>query len=84
MGINLFKNKRPFMYFCADDKIGCLDKEYYLIIRPENNESLYRYENLETDNYIDSFKSKSDSMKRYMFSMMQTTEERMRQIPLLK
>ncbi len=84
MGINLFKNKRPFMYFSADDKIGCLDKEYYLIIRPENNESLYRYENLETDNYIDSFKSKSDSMKLYMFSMMQTTEEGMSQIPLLK
>jgi phosphoglycerol transferase MdoB-like AlkP superfamily enzyme len=76
MGIDLFVNKRPFMYFCADDKIGCLDNEYYLIIRPGNIETLYKYENLQTTNYIDQFRSKVDSMKNYTFSMMQATQAR--------
>ncbi|MFC2100254.1 LTA synthase family protein [Bacteroidota bacterium] len=79
MGINLFKNKRPFMYFCSDDKIGCLDNEYYLIIRPENMETLYRYEHLKTENYIDSFTMKVDSMKQYTYSMMQATQAIMNQ-----
>ena len=79
MGINLFTNKRPFMYFCADDKIGCLDKEYYLIMRADNIETLYKYENLETENYLDTFKLKVDSMKKYTYSMMQHTQNRMKQ-----
>ncbi|MEI6122877.1 MAG: sulfatase-like hydrolase/transferase [Bacteroidota bacterium] len=74
MGINLFEQQRPFMYFCADDKIGCLDKQYYLIIRADTNETLYKYADLSTQNYIASQKPKVDSMKSYTFSMMQSTE----------
>ena len=79
MGVNLFKYKRPFMYFCADDKLGCLDKSYYLIIRPDSIETLYRYQHLKTDNYLESYPFKADSMKQYMFSMMQTAQQRMKQ-----
>lgn len=79
MGINLFTNCRPFMYFSSDDKIGCLDNEYYYILRPENIETLYRYENLSTTNYINEFPAKVDSMKNYTFSMMQSTQEIMKQ-----
>ncbi len=71
MGLNLFKNARSYAYFSADDKIGCLDKEYYLIIRPENIETLYQYKDLKTDDYLQKEKARVDSMKQYMFSMMQ-------------
>lgn len=76
LGVNLFKINRPFMYFCDDEKAACIDKEYYLIIRPENKETLYRYKNLKTDNFIDSFPFKVDSMKEYMYSMMQLMESK--------
>ena len=74
MGVNLFKNKRPFMYFCADDKIGCLDNEYYLILREDSVETLYKYEHLKPENYIDDFNLKVDSMKQYAYTMMQATK----------
>ena len=74
LGLDLFTHSRPYMFFCADDKIGCLDKEHYLILREENWETLYKYENLETINYFDSLKSKVDSMKNYTFSIMQTAD----------
>lgn len=80
MGINLFKNKRPFMYFCADDKIGCLDNEYYLILRPDNIETLYRYRSLSNENVLDSFGLKVDSMKKYTYSMMQATDAKFKRI----
>jgi len=73
-GIDLLKDCRPFIYFCADDKIGCMDKEYYLILRKNGKETLYQYADLKTANLIDKFPSKVDSMKEYTFSMMQTTQ----------
>jgi len=75
MGINLLHHSRPFMYFCTDDKIGCLDNEYYLIVRPGDVETLYRYEMLSTKNYIDEYPDRADRMKQYAYSMMQATQE---------
>ncbi len=74
MGIDLFENKRPFMYFSADDKIGCLDNNFYLIMRPDSNETLYMYDCLSTVDYYDENSSKVDSMKQYTYSMMQATQ----------
>ena len=74
LGLDLFQHYRPFMYFSADDRIGCLDKEYYLIIRPENNETLFQYKDLSTENFLSSQKARADSMRSYTFSMMQTMQ----------
>ncbi|MBU0489630.1 MAG: sulfatase-like hydrolase/transferase [Bacteroidetes bacterium] len=74
LGVDLLKFKRPFMYFCEDDKIGCLDNEYYLIIRTDNIETLYQYEHLQPDDYFDLFPEKVDSMKQYAYSMMQAAQ----------
>ena len=73
-GIDLLNENRPFIYFCADDKIGCLDKEHYLILRKNGKETLYEYADLKTENLIHLFPEKVDSMKSYTFSMMQTTQ----------
>ncbi len=74
MGVDMLKYKRPFIYFCADDKIGCLDKDYYLIIRDNGVQTLFFYKNLGTKNYMEVFPQKVDSMKNYTFSMMQSTQ----------
>ncbi len=71
-GIDLLKEKRPYMYFCADDRIGCIDDQHYLILRRGGKETLYEYENLETKNLITDYPLKVDSMKVYTFSMMQS------------
>ena len=74
MGVDLLKEKRPFIYFTADDKIGCLDREFYFIHRMYGPETLYRYQTLAMDDQIANFKSRADSMRTYAFSMLQTTQ----------
>ncbi|MBN1637583.1 MAG: sulfatase-like hydrolase/transferase [Ignavibacteriales bacterium] len=74
MGIDLFNETRPYIYFTADDKIGIVSDSLYMIIRPNGNESLYSYR---TKNAMDLIKSQTvqaDSMKLYVYSMMQTAQ----------
>lgn len=73
-GIDLIKEQRPFIYFSADDRLGCMDKEHYLILRKTGKETLYRYKDLNTTNYLEVYPTKVDSMKKYMFSMLQCSQ----------
>lgn len=72
-GIDLTREKRPFSYFSADDKLGCINPEYYLVIRKDNNESLYKYRSKDVTNYLNENKNLADSMRVYVYSMLQTT-----------
>jgi len=74
MGIDLLKEERPYIYFTAGNKIGCLDKEYYFIHRKDGGESLYKYEALDPTNLLEKFPAKADSMRNYAFSMLQATQ----------
>jgi phosphoglycerol transferase MdoB-like AlkP superfamily enzyme len=74
MGVDLLKEKRPYIYFTADDKIGCIDKDFYFIHRMNGNESLYRYKDQSTDNYLEQYKMRADSMRSYAYSMLQTAQ----------
>ncbi|TAL59054.1 MAG: alkaline phosphatase family protein [Bacteroidetes bacterium] len=74
MGVDLLKEKRPYIYFTADNKIGCIDKEFYFIHRMNGTESLYKYADLAQDNYLSQFKTRADSMRTYAFSMLQATQ----------
>ena len=74
MGIDLIKEKRPYIYFNADDKIGCVNDQFFYIYRTNGIESLYKYRNFDAKDYISQFKSKADSMKRYTFSMLQASQ----------
>lgn len=74
-GVDVFNEPRPFMYFCADDKIGCIDNQYFYLYRVVNNtESLYKWKDNDTKDYINELKAKSDSMKKYSFSMLQASQ----------
>ena len=74
MGIDLLKEKRPFAFFTADDKIGCTDKDYFFIHRNDGTENLYRYKNLENTDLLQQYKAKADSMRTYSYSMLQTAQ----------
>ena len=43
LGIDLFREKRPYIYFNADDKYGVLDGGHFLVVREEGSRSLYAY-----------------------------------------
>lgn len=74
MGIDLLKESRPYIYFTSNDRIGCIGKDFYFIHRNDGNEKLYYYENLDTGNYLDKYKAKTDSMRTYAYSMLQTAQ----------
>lgn len=74
-GIDLLKESRPYIYFSNDEKIACIDHDYFYIYRVENGEeSLFKYSSNENINLIKPLKSKADSMKNYAVSMMQTAQ----------
>jgi phosphoglycerol transferase MdoB-like AlkP superfamily enzyme len=73
-GIDLIKERRPFIYFCSDDKVGCLNHEYFLVIRSEENESLYHYRSLDPRDHISSRKVLAAEMKTYCLSMLQASQ----------
>lgn len=71
MGIDLMHEKRPYMYFTADSKIGCIDDTYYYIhLLEEQKELLYKFKDLDKHNYLVEYKSKADSMKNYSEEML--------------
>lgn len=73
MGIDLMHEKRPYMYFTADSKIaGISDQFYYFELLDEQKEFLYRFEKLDTKNFIDDYKATADSMKEYSLEMIRT------------
>lgn len=73
-GIDLLREKRPYMYFSADDKIGCINDEFFYIYRTSGSESLYKFRNQDTRDYIKENKMLADSMKTYSFSMLQSSQ----------
>jgi len=73
-GIDLCKEKRPYIYFSADDKIGCINHDWFWEYRTDGHESLYKYPNHDPKDYLGICKVKSDSMKTYAFSMLQCAQ----------
>lgn len=74
-GIDVHKSSRPCIYFTADDKIGCIDKEHYFIHRLNGGETLFKYENLSFDDLLQNNPARADLLRKYAFSMLKTSEE---------
>jgi phosphoglycerol transferase MdoB-like AlkP superfamily enzyme len=55
-GIDLLNEKRPYMYFSVDDKIGCVNDSLFYIYRTNGKESLFKYKKGETKDYIADYK----------------------------
>lgn len=74
LGIDLINNKREYAYFSADNKIGVVNDEFYLIIHNNGKEQMFNYKKQSTENIIESHKNIADSMKIYTYSMLQTMQ----------
>lgn len=72
-GIDLLKQKREYAFFSGDTEIGCLDDEYYLVMRQNGTESFYKYRNKDVKNYLPGNEKLAGSMKKYTVSMLQVS-----------
>lgn len=73
-GIDLLNEKRPYMYFSADDKIGCVNDSLFYIYRTNGKESLFKYKKEETKDFITDYKHIAIEMKNYAFANFQASQ----------
>jgi phosphoglycerol transferase MdoB-like AlkP superfamily enzyme len=73
-GINVLKEKHPYVVFSADDKIGCVSEDGYYFYSTLSNQQHYlrKYKNLDPVNYINIKKNKADSMRKNMMTIYET------------
>lgn len=71
LGIDLFKQKRPYGYFNADDKYGVINKDWYLIVREDKSTTLHKYKDKNQTNLSNKYPNIVDSMRNYAESNLQ-------------
>ena len=74
LGIDLLREKRPFAFFSADQRLGCLNDQYFLIINKNGREALYSYKDKSVIDISASNKVLVDSMKQYTYSNLQVMQ----------
>lgn len=79
-GIDLLKEKRPYMFFTSDDMIGCInDKSFYIYRLSDKKDILYNRDQWSFTPIKDPNTIHLDSLKEYSFSMYQATEQMIQQ-----
>jgi phosphoglycerol transferase MdoB-like AlkP superfamily enzyme len=73
-GIDLLKEKRPFMYFNGDNKFGVINNDHYYIWRQSGIESLYKFKEKSLVDYKDSLPELTKEMSDYGKSFIQTAQ----------
>lgn len=75
-GCNILKEQHPFVYFTADDKIGCISSDGYFFYEliSQKTKRLRRFENLDQTDYYSSRKQKADSLEKSAKSMLDAAE----------
>lgn len=65
-GINLLTETHPFVFFTADDKIGCVDKDGYFFYEliTQRNKRLRKYLQLDQKDYYTDDRAKADSLEK--------------------
>ena len=73
-GVDLLKERRPYIYFSADDKYGVLSDSLFLIVNSQGRESLFKYRINDVKNYITEYQRIANEMKEYAVSNMQAAQ----------
>lgn len=74
LGIDLFRENRPYIFFGADDKYGVMDQEWFLIVRSDKTKMLYKYKEKDTHNYAQEKGEIVAKMNEYAMSNLQTAQ----------
>lgn len=75
-GIDLMKEIHPFVFFTADDKIGCVSDDGYFFYEliTQKSKALKKYIQLDQSDYYMSHKSKADSLEKAAKQMLDAAE----------
>lgn len=72
LGIDLLKEDRPYAFFNGDDKFGVIDNNWFLIVRNDKSEHLYKYRNNDKKDYSLENKIELEKMSLYAKSNLQS------------
>lgn len=75
-GSNILKEKRPFVYFTADDKIGAVSDDGYFFydLVTQKAKRMKSYLQLDQTDYYDSHRAKADSLENAARHMLNAAE----------
>jgi phosphoglycerol transferase MdoB-like AlkP superfamily enzyme len=75
LGVDLLKEGRKYIAFSADDKLGCVNNQYFWYYNyPENNEYLLHYRDRDPNQYMNKYPLLKDTLINYAHSLLQTTQ----------
>ena len=75
MGVDLLKEGRKYIAFSADDKLGCVNDEYFWYYNyPAENEYLLHYKDKDPKQYMQQFPKLKDTLENYAHSLIQATQ----------
>jgi len=73
-GINLLKDRRPYIVFSADDKLACMNDSLLYVFRTNAWHSIYKYKNGDPTDYVNFFPKQIDTMRAIGISWVQTSQ----------
>lgn len=73
LGINIFENERPFIFFNQHEKYAVLDDKWLLVVYENKTVKLFNYKNGDEKNYLEDFPQIVREMKKYLYSHLQGT-----------
>ncbi|MGQ9846069.1 MAG: LTA synthase family protein, partial [Bacteroidales bacterium] len=65
LGIDLLREKRPYIFFNDDNKMGVLDNEWLLIFDPKGSSKLFKYKNNNLHDFSKEEIKKAKEMETY-------------------
>ncbi len=75
MGVDLINEGRKYIVFSADDRLGCVNDEYFWYHNYNaGNEYLLHYSDRDPKQYISQFPQLKDTLENYAHSMLQATQ----------
>jgi len=72
-GVDLQQFTRPYVFFSADDRLGCLSDSLFLIIRDNGVRALYQYSRHKQENIIGFYPAEAADMEAFMNSFLQVS-----------
>ncbi len=73
-GEDLLEKDREYIFFSADNVIGCISDSLFYTWHDDGRESLYNYRKQSSDNIIENHRTEAGKMKKYAFSMIQSAQ----------
>jgi phosphoglycerol transferase MdoB-like AlkP superfamily enzyme len=71
LGIDLLSETRPYIFINHDDKLGVIDKDYFLILKKDNEKFLFKYRDNDKQNYKDAQLNRVKDMEEYTLSNLE-------------